>query len=529
MSRRDRRKSKKPMDYSQRVSLLKAKALTEVAQQAWNSGLRYKTVPLLLDALRRDPKNPQILLSLAVACGKQRYYKKAEQYLDRLLELKPNKASVHISVAQVYSTIDRHERAIECFRRALELNPDPAGTLSALLDLARVYERSHRLDDARALVKDALARDPGNAEAILQGAILDRRAGATNNAEAAFRAVADDAARASHIRTQAWYELAQLLDDQARYDDAYQAFVSAKQLLRPYANQHLQQTQLTYQKNAQLLESLDGATYKKWHDTAQQDSPYRFAALTGHPRSGTTLIEQVLDSHDELKSADEFDVFQEWIHAPIFRKFPPGTPVLTILQQVPAAVRQQARATYWQQTEAIFDEPIGNRMLLDKNPGLTIMLPVMNWAFPEMKILIALRDPRDVVLSCFMQKVPLTPISANWLSLTDTAEYYARAMQTWLKVRALTLAPRLEFRYEDIVADLETNARKILDFLSLPWDQRVLKFYEHARAKMVRSPTYEDVTKPVYSKSVGRWQNYARHLEPVMEKLAPFLREFKYD
>src|SRR5258705_6203539 len=242
MSRRDRRKSKKPMDYSQRVSLLKAKALTEVAQQAWNSGLRYKTVPLLLDALRRDPKNPQILLNLATACGKQRYYKKAEQYLDRLLELKPNKASVHISVAQVYSSIDRHERAIECFRRALELNPDPAATLSALLDLARVYERSHRLDDARALVNDALARDPGNAEALLQRAILDRRAGATNDAEAAFRAVAGDAARALHIRTQAWYELAQLLDDQARYDDAYQAFVSAKQLLRPHANQHLQQT-----------------------------------------------------------------------------------------------------------------------------------------------------------------------------------------------------------------------------------------------------------------------------------------------
>jgi len=528
MSRRDRRKSKKTMDYSQRVSLLKAKALTEVAQKAWNSGLRYKTVPLLLDALRRDPRNPEILLNLATACGKQRFYKKAEQYLDRLLELKPNKASIHLRVAQVYASIDRQERAIECFRRSLQLKADPAGTLSALLELARVYERCHRLDDARGLLDEALERDPANAEALLQRAILDRRSGATDKAESGFRALATDGARYQHISAQAWYELAQLFDDQQRYDQAYDAFVAAKQLLKPQAHKQLQQVQMTLQKNRQLLEALDAGTYKRWQAAAEQDYPCRFAVLTGHPRSGTTLVEQVLDSHEQLKSADEFDVFQEWIHAPIFRKFPPGTPVLTILDNVPAAVRQQARATYWQQTEAIFDEPIGERMLLDKNPGMTIMLPVMNWAFPEMRMLIALRDPRDVVLSCFMQKVPLTPISANWLSLADTAEYYARAMQTWIKVRNLTQSRWLEFRYEDVVADLEQNARRILEFLGLPWDERVLKFYEHARAKMVRSPTYEDVTRPVYQKSVGRWQNYAQQLDPVMARLAPFVKEFGY-
>jgi hypothetical protein len=167
-------------------------------------------------------------------------------------------------------------------------------------------------------------------------------------------------------------------------------------------------------------------------------------------------------------------------------------------------------------------------MLLDKNPGMMILLPVINWAFPEMKMLIALRDPRDVVLSCFMQKVPLTPISSNWLTLADAAEYYARTMQTWLAARPLTPGHWLEFRYEDIVADLEREARKILEFLGLPWDERVLKFYEHAREKMVRSPTYKDVTQPVYHKSVGRWQHYAQYFEPVLEKLAPFVKEFGY-
>jgi hypothetical protein len=102
-------------------------------------------------------------------------------------------------------------------------------------------------------------------------------------------------------------------------------------------------------------------------------------------------------------------------------------------------------------------------------------------------------------------------------------------MKTWLTIRGL-MQPSdwTEFRYEDLVADLEREARRILEFLGLPWDDKVLQFYEHARQKMVRSPTYKDVTQPVYHKSVGRWRHYARHFEPVLEKLEPYVKEFGY-
>jgi hypothetical protein len=277
-----------------------------------------------------------------------------------------------------------------------------------------------------------------------------------------------------------------------------------------------------------MVEMLDRSWYERWRKLADHDSPYRFAALTSHPRSGTTLIEQVLDSHGEVISADEFDVMTQWVYLPIVRKFPYSFPILSILDKVPAAVRGQARATYWQQTEAIFDKPIGIRLLLDKNPAMTLLLPVVNWAFPEMKTLIALRDPRDVILSCFMQKLQPNSISANWLSLPAAADYYAETMRIWLAVRGLNDGAWLEFRYEDVVSDLEGQARRILEFLGLPWDDRVLRFYEHAKEKVVRSPTYKDVTQPVYARSVGRWQHYAKYLEPVTEKLQPFLVEFGY-
>ena len=123
-------------------------------------------------------------------------------------------------------------------------------------------------------------------------------------------------------------------------------------------------------------------------------------------------------------------------------------------------------------------------MLLDKNPGMTIMLPLINWAFPEMKLLIALRDPRDVVLSCFMQKVPLTPISSAWLSLTDAAEYYARCMSTWLKIRELTDKSLAEnFAMRMLLPTCGWKRDESLDFLGLPWDENVLSSMSMPRRK----------------------------------------------
>jgi tetratricopeptide (TPR) repeat protein len=539
MARQDRRKSRpKKTDHSQRMSQLKAKALAKVAGQAWAFNERYKSITLLNEALRRDPSNPDILIRLAIACGQQRYYDKAEDLLSRAIELAPRKASMHRRVAQAYATIDRPERAVECYRRSLELNRDTTVTVPTLLELAGLYERRHQLPDAVAVVEEALGREPENADALLQRAVLDRRRGEKAAAESTLRTLAADTSRKWTTRSQAGYELAQLLDDAEQYDAAFAALVAAKALILPHAAMVRQQSQFTLHKNQQLIDSLDKSHYERWGELTQKDSPYRIAALTSHPRSGTTLVEQVLDAHHAVISADEFDVFTQWIHQPIVRKFRFDTPLLTVFDNVPQAVRQQARATYWQQTEAIFAEPIGERMLLDKNPGMMILLPEINWAFPELKLLIALRDPRDVVLSCFMQKVPMTPISSNWLTIGGAAEYYARVMKTWLTIRSLIPStppwggaaggPWLEFRYEDVVADLEREARRIIEFLALPWDDKVLQFYEHARQKMVRSPTYKDVTKPVYHKSVGRWQHYARHLEPVLAKLEPFVKEFGY-
>jgi hypothetical protein len=124
---------------------------------------------------------------------------------------------------------------------------------------------------------------------------------------------------------------------------------------------------------------------------------------------------------------------------------------------------------------------------------------------------------------------PISAASVNYLNLADTTAAYCRTMGIWRTLQPLIKNPRLEVRYEDMVEDLESVARRTLDFLGVAWDERVLRFDEHARQKLVRSPTYADVTQPVYQRARGRWRNYQKYLEPHLAKLEPFVKAFRYE
>jgi hypothetical protein len=168
------------------------------------------------------------------------------------------------------------------------------------------------------------------------------------------------------------------------------------------------------------------------------------------------------------------------------------------------------------------------RVLLDKNPSLTLALPTWLRVFPDLKVIIALRDPRDVVISCFFLNPTLNETNANFLSLERTVKHYADLMDAWLRMKALGGFDWIESRYEDVVNNLETEGRKVTEFLGLPWHLDQSRYQETARRKFFLAPTYHDVTQPVYRRAMGRWEHYAEALEPVLGRLAPYCREFGY-
>jgi hypothetical protein len=125
--------------------------------------------------------------------------------------------------------------------------------------------------------------------------------------------------------------------------------------------------------------------------------------------------------------------------------------------------------------------------------------------------------------------VPLNKASAEYMTLEGVVEGYTRTMGLLLTLLPMLEGHYLEVRYEDVVENVEQEAKRTLDFLGIPWDERVLRFDEHAKQKKVRSPTYADVAKPISKRAMGRWQKYQKYFEPHLEKLAPFLKAFGYD
>ena len=150
------------------------------------------------------------------------------------------------------------------------------------------------------------------------------------------------------------------------------------------------------------------------------------ALLTSHPRSGTTLLEQVLDSHTGAISADELQIMSDMVYLPLGRKANSDDPVPVVLDRTPLTDLNEVRSVYWNSMEGALREPINGRLLIDKNPELTMLLPLVARVFPEMKVLFALRDPRDVVISCFTQQLPFNPVSVHYLTLEGTAKKYVK-------------------------------------------------------------------------------------------------------
>jgi hypothetical protein len=252
------------------------------------------------------------------------------------------------------------------------------------------------------------------------------------------------------------------------------------------------------------------------------------ALLGGHPRSGTTLIEEILGAHPAVRAFDESEAFVGEIGDKLAP--PPPAPHLTAgaLDSLPVIRRNELRRRY---LKSLFREVEGEpaaTVLLDKNPAPTAFLHLWLRVFPESKVVIALRDPRDVVISCFFQNLALTPLNANFLSLERAVKHYADLMDTWLRLRELGGFAWLETRYEDVVGNLESEGRRVTEFLGLSWHSDQTASHESARRKLVYSPTYSEVAKPVHDRAVGRWHNYAAALEPLLPRLAAYAKAFGY-
>jgi tetratricopeptide (TPR) repeat protein len=495
------------------------------ARALWQRNRFEESLRLFESAARKYPQNRIALIDGSRALGARFEIERAEAMLDRLMKLAGTEPDILHLAGQSYRMIFRPERAMECFQRVLACTreiPD------AYLELALLYERRHRVEEAYALIEDCLKAVPDYLEAELFKARLLRRMQAEAEAEALLRKLTGNPCAHPMVQAQAWAEIAQAHDRREEYAEAISSMLKCKQLLLPHAPAARRESEVVLRQLCDLTESLSAADFERWKLVAQAFPPQKNAVLTGFPRSGTTLLEQILDAHSGLVSSDEREAFARDVFPALWMT--PATPRPTARALDGASVDRLLflRRRYRDYMGAALNAPIGDRMHLDKNPTLTLVLSGFLRLFPEARVLIALRDPRDIVISCFMQYLPLNPNSVCFLTLEDTARRYAADLGVWRRLRGMIASPWLEVRYEDTVANLEREARRTLSFLGLPWEPQVLNYRERLDQKAVSSPTYEAVRQPVHSRAIGRWKNYRQYLEPYLPILQPAIDAFGY-
>ena len=240
-------------------------------------------------------------------------------------------------------------------------------------------------------------------------------------------------------RIRGWYELGAILDRQGRPDEAMAAFLEAKNMAKTNAAAYLASERLVHEKLKNVESEITAEKLRRWYDHAPAlRPPRRLALLGGHPRSGTTLLEQVLDSHPKVVSAEETTVFSTEVYLPLRRGLGDETSIVAGLESVSPGLLPKLRDRYFGCMDSLREDPVGSRLLIDKNPSLTALIPAMARVFPETKFLIALRDPRDVCLSCFMQPLPLNQVSSMFLTLEDTVAEYVSVMGLWRAVARQT-------------------------------------------------------------------------------------------
>jgi len=498
------------------------------ARGLWVANRFDEAVKLFTETAAKHPDNMAALVDTARALGHRHEIKRATEYLERLRVLKPERADLPFILGQSFRMIHREDLAIPCFEGYVA----KAGRkhADAHFELAVLYERRHRLDEAEAAVARVMKLNANYFEAwLMQGRLLLRR-GETQRAAGQFRRLALNSQAHIATRAQAWAALASVADKEGNYEEAVRCMAKCKDIQIAHAQVFQTHSDLVLGNLQRFGESVTAEHFRRWRAQKDLGEPARVAQLTGFPRSGTTLLENVLDAHSGLVSSEELQVFGRDILDSSWKESHETTPpTAEAFDKIPLTKLHQLRRRYLAAIEETLGESIGDRVHLDKNPTHTLFIPAIVRLFPETKFLIALRDPRDVVVSCYLQYLPLNPTTTAFLTWDSTARRYALDLGMWLRHRPLLDRETwMEIRYEDLVHDLPGAARGALAFLNLPWEEAVLAYRDRLAGKTVHSPTYLDVAKPVYRGAIGRWRNYARWLEPSLPMLERFVKEFGY-
>ena len=471
-------------------------------------------------ALALAPRDANLLDSIGITLLNLNRPDKAIAAFDAAIRIAPAQAHIHYHKGCAHSASGDLAGALRCHDRAISLQPGHADALAAL---AAAAARAGETGKARRLAEKALVAVPDHTTATVALAICDLNDGAFERAgnrldSLLLRLPAKDQTRALVLGLRA-----DSFDGQDLTERAYDAYAAKNEILRTLHEGRFDGEFLMSNSVEQLIAALDKRAIVPVARTMPSSSPvHRHVFLLGFMRSGTTLVEQVLAAHPDVETLEERETFGA-LSVPCVG----GAAGLEKLSRWSEDDLRRAREIYWQRVRSFGARPDG-KIFVEKQPFNIFYLPLIAALFPSAKIVFMVRDPRDVVWSCFRRHLEVKPTTFELLTLAGAARYYDRVMRLADVCRARLALDVFECRYEDVVSEFETNTRSICDFIGMQWNDSMRAFDKVAQSRLIRSVSSSQVRRSLYSDGVGQWRRYEEHLSRILPSLKPWVERFCY-
>ncbi|MCW8831317.1 MAG: sulfotransferase, partial [Gammaproteobacteria bacterium] len=496
----------------------------------------------LAKILSKDPRNAEAFYGLGEVAHSRQKIDIAENYYKQALAIQPKNAETHNRLGQIKYTKGFRDLAVKYYETAISIQPDNSefwrNLAQSQLALGQLDKAHESIDQAIKIspndidaitTKAGIYEKSGNAEAsyktikpVLDKKILDtgiattyasicHKLGQCNEAIEYLDAIQNKLDTSSHLLQSFNYTVGKLFDKLGNYDRAFKHFEAAN---------NATPSNFSAIEHSALIERIMHVFNWQFMSTTPRPSSFNKEGavfIIGMPRSGTSLVEQILDSHPDISGAGELSDISI-ISNEIVNVIDPETGFPECYKKITSDILEQHAKKYLDKLSSISSE---SRYVTDKMPQNFIFLGLIALMFPKAKIIHCVRNSIDTCLSIYFQHFNE---SHNYATrLEDIASYYKeyrRLMAHWKMVLPLTIH---DINYEELVNSPKSHIHSLLNYLDLDWSDNCLNF--HKSSRHVPTASYDQVTRSLYTSSQGRWKNYKNHIAPLLELLSSFNQE----
>lgn len=455
--------------------------------------------------LARIPDSAEVYNNRGAVLQQMHRYDEALASYTRATKLKPGYANAHYNRGAVLKRMHRYSDALASFDQALALKPDHA---EACNNCGLIFVTIGNMPEAEKMFLKACTLKPDFPDPWFN-LVNIRKYQDLENAEAKnIRQLLDKPGTPISTREILSFALGKIYDDCGRYDEAFECFRLANQI---------RNASVAY-KPDHVVRMTDAIIDVFSRDFLSQPFASASASRTplfivGMPRSGTTLLANILSRHRAIGTAGELPAIIEF--APELAELAnKGFPYPQAAKHLTSAALTRLANDYEKRLRRDIgsDTPV---YIIDKNPLNFRHLGFISMLFPEARIIHCLRDPLDTGLSNYFVRFPLNlDYSFDLKNIGHFYREYTRLMEHWRKVLPRKM---IEISYEEMVLNTEQLARNALDLIGLEWDERCLS--PHTNLCAVETASQWQVRQPIYRQAVGRWRYYEKHLAPLKEAL----------